>query len=108
MAGKELLTVKNGNPEYFFWNGTTTAEDAPSYFHKMYRRVFKAAGIEASSHDFRHTYAIELLKAGVDIRTVSKALGHSSIQVTERYYSKWCKGQQDIMDDTLRKAMSKK
>jgi hypothetical protein len=34
--------------------------------------------------------------------------GHSSIQVTERYYSKWCKGQQDIMDDTLRKAMSKK
>jgi integrase/recombinase XerD len=106
--GKELLTIKNGNPEYFFWSGTTTSEDAPSYFHKMYRKVFKLASIEGSSHDFRHTYAVELLKAGVDIRKVSKALGHSSIQTTERYYGKWNKAQQDIMDEELEKALNGK
>jgi site-specific recombinase XerD len=99
--GEELLKVKNGNPEYFFWSGTTTPEDAPSYFHKLYRKVFKAAGVEGSSHDFRHTFAIELLKANVDVRKVSKALGHSSVTVTERYYSKWCSGQQVILDDAL-------
>ena len=31
---------------------------------------------------FRHTFSVELLKAGVDIR---KALGHSSVVITERY-----------------------
>jgi site-specific recombinase XerD len=99
--GKELLTVKNGNPEYFFWTGTTTPEDAPSYFQKLYRKVFKAAGVKESSHAFRHTFAIEHLKKGTDIRAVSKALGHSSVTITERYYSRWCKGQQVVLDDAL-------
>jgi site-specific recombinase XerD len=103
--GQELLKVKNGNPEFFFWSGMTTPEDAPSYFQKLYRKVFKAAGVEGSSHNFRHTYAVELLKSGVDIRTVSKALGHKSLQVTERFYAKWNRAQQDKMDDTLRTAL---
>jgi site-specific recombinase XerD len=112
--GKELLTVKNGNPKYFFWSGTGTSEDAPSYFQKLYRKVFDASGVgivaegrkrKFSSHCFRHTYAVELLKSGVDIRTVSKALGHKSLQVTERFYAKWNKSQQDKMDDTLRSAL---
>ena len=62
-------------------------------------------GFDGASHDFRHTYAVELLKAGVDIRKVSKALGHSSIQTTERYYGKWNKAQQDIMDEEIVKAL---
>lgn len=103
--GEELIRVKNGNPQYVFWSGSTTPEDAPSYFQKLYRKVFKKAGVDGSSHDFRHTYAVELLKAGVDIRTVSKALGHSSVTITERFYSRWCTGQQANLDDTLRAAL---
>ena len=99
--GEELLQVKNGNPEYFFWTRTTTPEDAPSYFQKLYRKVFKKAGVDGSSHGFRHTFAIEHLKKGTDIRAVSKALGHSSVTITEKYYSKWCKGQQVVLDDAL-------
>ena len=57
--GESLLTIKNGNPVYFLWSGTTTPEDAPSYFQKLYRKVFKASGIEGSSHDFRHTFAVD-------------------------------------------------
>src|SRR5437870_2396601 len=45
------------------------------------------------------------LKAGIDIRTVSKALGHSSVTVTERFYSRWCSGQQNNLDETLSKAL---
>ena len=106
--GEELLKVKNGNPKYFFWSGTTTAEDAPSYFQKLYRKVFEAAGIDGASHDFRHTYAVELLKSGIKggIRAVQKALGHASLQVTERYYAKWDKEQQSKLDDALRTALS--
>ncbi len=65
------MKVKNGNPEYFFWTGLTTPEDAPSYFHKLYRRVFNAAGVKGSSHHFRHTYAIELLKLAAFVRLVT-------------------------------------
>jgi integrase/recombinase XerD len=102
--GRELLKVKNGNQSYFFVSGDATPKGAVSTFDKMYRKVFEAAGIEGTSHMFRHTFSVELLKAGVDIRKVSKALGHSSVTITERYYAKWNKAQQDILDSDLSRA----
>jgi integrase/recombinase XerC len=36
-------------------------------------------------HLFRHSFAIGLLRNGVDILVVSKLLGHSNIQTTQRY-----------------------
>jgi integrase/recombinase XerD len=102
--GKELLKVKNGNPTYFFISGEATPKGAVSTIDKMYRRVFETAGIDGTSHMFRHTFSVELLKAGVDIRKVSRALGHSSVTITERYYAKWNKAQQDILDGDLTKA----
>src|SRR5207245_1107819 len=70
-------------------------------------KIFKLAGIEGTSHMFRHTFSVELLKTGVDIRKVSKALGHSSVTITERYYAKWNKAQQDILDGDLARAWKK-
>jgi len=102
--GEELLQVKNGNPEYFFTSGEAKPSGALSTFHKRYRKIFKLAGIEGTSHMFRHTFSVELLKAGVDIRKVSRALGHSSVTITERYYAKWNKAQQDILDGDLARA----
>jgi integrase/recombinase XerD len=99
--GKELLSVKNGNPKHVFWNGAATPKSAVSSVDKLYRKVFKTAGIDGSSHDLRHTFAIELLKNDVDIRKVSRALGHSSVTITEKYYGKWCRAQQAMLDDDL-------
>jgi integrase len=36
-------------------------------------------------HDLRHTAASHMVMAGMHLRTVQKILGHSTIQVTERY-----------------------
>ena len=36
-------------------------------------------------HDLRHTAATKMVEAGIDIATVSKILGHSSIVMTMRY-----------------------
>jgi integrase len=36
-------------------------------------------------HDLKHTFATRLVLSGVDLATVSKLLGHSSIQMTMRY-----------------------
>ena len=96
--GKELLKVKNGNPHYVFITGEATPKGAVSTFDKMYRQVFKAAGFPGRRRmSSRHTFSVELLKAGVDIRKVSKALGHSSVTITA-VYAKWNKAQQDILD----------
>lgn len=105
--GRELLAAKNGNPTFFFISGEATPKGAVSTFDKMYRQVFKAAGVQGTSHMFRHTFSVELLKAGVDIRKVSKALGHSSVTITEKYYAKWNKAQQDILDGDLARAWKK-
>ena len=46
----------------------------------------KRANLKSVSfHTLRHTFATRLVLSGVDIVTVSKLLGHSSITMTMRY-----------------------
>ena len=56
-------------------------------FHAMVQRYGKRAGLERDiyPHLLRHTYAIHRLKAGMDIRSLQKVLGHSNIATTEVY-----------------------
>jgi len=51
-----------------------------------FENACKRAGIKKLRfHDLRHTFATRLVLSGVDLATVSKLLGHSSIQRTMRY-----------------------
>jgi site-specific recombinase XerD len=51
----------------------------------MLRRRAAQAGVPVSSpHDFRRAFAIERWRAGVDILTLSKLMGHTSLQVLNR------------------------
>jgi integrase/recombinase XerD len=104
--GRMLLKVKNGNPEYFFWSGDTLPEDAPSYFQKLYRKVFEKAGVEHTSHDFRHTFAAYFLEAGNSTEDLRKALGHGSIDITERYYSHFTGKRQGMLDAAIEKTLA--
>ncbi len=62
--------------------------DSGYFGRTQWRQACRLAGIEhATPHSTRHTYASRLLTAGVPIARVSKLLGHSSIQVTERVYA---------------------
>lgn len=49
------------------------------------RRSAKAGTPVPSPHDFRRAFALERWRAGVDILTLSKLMGHSSLQVLNRY-----------------------
>jgi len=55
---------------------------------KIYRelkRVLDALKLEGDVHKWRHTFASHLVMHGVDIATVSKLLGHHSIEMTMKY-----------------------
>ena len=61
----------------------------------LLRRLAAKAGIDkrVHPHGLRHTFADELRAAGVDVVTISKLLGHSSIAVTARYLDHLTNGQ---------------
>jgi len=52
-----------------------------AYFAKIVRK----AGLRGGLHTLRHTFASHLAMAGVPLYTISKLLGHSSVQTTEIY-----------------------
>lgn len=43
------------------------------------------AGVECTAHTFRHTCATDLVRSGVDLKTVQQYLGHTNIATTEKY-----------------------
>src|SRR5207245_3508075 len=55
--------------------------------HARWRRTCRLAAVPYKSpHQLRHTYATLLFAVGRDLDYVSRQLGHSSTQITERIY----------------------
>ncbi|KLT19807.1 integrase [Neobacillus vireti] len=59
-------------------------------------KVSKVLGFKLHPHLFRHTFCTRLLKKGVDLTTVSKLAGHSTVNMTARFYIQTTK--QEKMD----------
>lgn len=58
--------------------------------HQGVRLTLKAMGKEASvkvvrPHQFRRTFALESLRAGVDLHTLARLMGHSDIAILRQY-----------------------
>jgi integrase len=71
---------------------------------KRWRAILRKAGVPALGvHAARHTTATLLLKRGVDAKTVSEMLGHSSVGFTLDVYghvtARMSKQAANVMDD---------
>ena len=91
--------VKTGKVEYMTLNsqaveliGTGAGRVFPSLdrrdrLTKYLQRWAMAAGVNKAItfHSSRHTFAVLMLSAGVDIYTLSRLLGHSSVTTTQIY-----------------------
>ncbi len=59
----------------------------PGAFGMLFTAIRDASELpKVRLHDLRHTYATLLIEAGVDLKTVSAALGHSSVAITADLY----------------------
>lgn len=70
-ANDSLVFDRAGEP----WNPNTFGTE----FAKR-ARLYKLPPVRL--HDLRHSYASLMLESGVDLKTVSTALGHSTIRIT--------------------------
>ena len=97
----ELRNVPPGpdaHPDYFFWSGKGRRNKAASTWQKTMRRMWplvkpaldledrEGRRIQAKSHMFRNTFAVELLKKGVSLEHVAMLLADSPEIVRDHYY----------------------
>jgi integrase/recombinase XerD len=76
--GTDLIFCREG--------GEIFSQAASDFCH--FRRVVEAKGADFRRfrfHDLRHLFAVEALRGGMDIYTLSKHLGHTSVKTTEIY-----------------------
>lgn len=72
-----------------FYNLQTMQPLKPSGLQQILKRLKKKAGVKNRSnpHSFRHGFAREYLKAGGDLATLQRLMGHSEISTTGSYYA---------------------
>jgi len=89
-----------------FFPTSTHRPWAAQYAAKLVRRVAHRAGLRmdakgiarVSPHTLRRTFGSHLLNRGARLEVVSKLLGHSSTEITERAYA-------ELLDETVRREM---
>ena len=91
--------------KYPFWSGNGKRKSVVGNWQRALKTLFKLAGIQQGhAHRFRHTFACELLMAGVSLTNVARLLGHSSQKITEKHYSAWIRGRQEQLEADVRRA----
>ena len=75
-------------PYYFLSiRGRKLTNDSLKAIIKKHCKGIEAPGLRCCCHDFRHFFAVQQLKMGRDLYSVSRMMGHSSVQTTSVYAS---------------------
>lgn len=56
---------------------------------RLIRKAGKAAGVKATCHTLRHTFATQVLQSGTSAATLQSWMGHESIETTVGIYGSW-------------------
>ncbi len=94
--------------DYFFWNQKRMrCPLSIKAIQKKMERYASSAGIAASCHSLRHTFASNLLEEGAEVVSIKELLGHSSIGSSERYARLSNRRVKQEYMQTIRKVISK-
>jgi site-specific recombinase XerD len=108
----QLPSVRNGqSADRIFYNHTGGAltRDGAAYLLRKYKamavRLLPALrNRRISPHVLRHSCAVALLQAGVDLTVIRDYLGHASIETTNRYVSANLKMKRETLSRFWRKS----
>ena len=105
MKKKLLLGTKWGNSTRVFTTnlGNDIHHDTP---YQILKKIIKKYELkDISFHALRHTNASLKIGAGIQPQIISRSLGHSSIQITDKYYSHFFeeefKDASNIMEESI-------
>jgi len=79
-----LEQVRNRPPGPLFPEAAKRLQGS-RYLRQKFECLARRAGVKATAHCFRHTFATDALRGGIDLRTVQELLGHANILTTSRY-----------------------
>lgn len=83
-----LKTLKAHNNSEFVFCGRKGQQIEVRAYQRAFENVQKKLKIRHFGfHALRHTFATRLLQNGVDIKTISELLGHSSANITLNFYA---------------------
>ena len=101
----EYLRIRGGEVEdYLFCNVYGKKLTKSTMYHTIYT-YNKSRGVEQTGmHRFRHTFAKKSILNGMNVVTLSKILGHSSLNITQQYLNLLVTDySQDIIDADILK-----
>ena len=83
---KDLLKTRKGQDEEYLLSGSEKIVE-PRGMQRYIKKLTEKLEMEkVTCHTLRHTFATRCVEFGVDIKTLSEILGHSSVQITmDRY-----------------------
>jgi site-specific recombinase XerD len=84
-AVSEWLDLRGRDPGPLFTGRRGDSRLTASGVHRRVVELGKMKKLEIHAHTLRHTFAKNLLDAGVQLNTISKLLGHSKLETTKIY-----------------------
>lgn len=87
-AEEVLIVLKKDNTTPYVITNSRQKQVMPTNFERSFKALLKSIGIEGEYgvHSLRHTFASLLFAKGVDVKIVSKLLGHSNVKITYDIY----------------------
>ena len=86
-ALRKWLDIRDHTKPYLFYSKNRSNLSYVATWSMM-RRAIQAAGLSGkgySLHSLRHTFATDMLNAGLRLEVLQQLLGHQSVEITRRY-----------------------
>lgn len=100
----ELESIRDADAGLFFWSGDSMPKSCVGDWQRSLRKLFLLAGVPTGhAHRFRHTFATNLLLAGVPLDRVATLLGHTNSKITEKHYAPWVRARQEQLEADVRR-----
>ena len=101
---QELEMSRGTSPQFYFWSGEGKPKSCVGDWQRSLKKLFRLAGVpDGHAHRFRHTFACNLLLAGVPLDRVATLLGHTNSKITEKHYAPWVRARQEQLEADVKR-----